>query len=70
MADKKFIDSPLTPPASPPADYRGGPGVYGGQPGWPAATPSPNTPAQKIYDIEPPGGSGEIASPAKPPQKG
>lgn len=62
MADKNFIVSPLDSIAGqPPADYKGGPGVYNGEAGFPPRTPSPNAAPEKMRDS-----LGEQTVPDKP----
>jgi len=51
----EFVDSPMKPIGSMPSDYKGGPGKYNGQPGWPGRTPSPNAVPEKTFEEAMPG---------------
>ena len=53
--DKSFVDPTMPLLKDPPADYKGGPGKYDGQPGWPGRTPSPNAVPEKILEDAMPG---------------
>lgn len=68
MASKKFVDTPQTPIASPPANYKGGPGVYNGENAGAFAgykrTSSPNAAAEKTIDGQPPMTTDNRANPA------
>ncbi|HZM78498.1 MAG TPA: hypothetical protein VFC19_22455 [Candidatus Limnocylindrales bacterium] len=68
-----FVDSPNTPLKSPPAGYRGGPGTYDGEKGYPGRTPSPNAVPEKVRDGSVPttqdtafNGSGGYNGPGQP----
>lgn len=45
-----FVESPMTPPATSPRDYKGGPGCYDGEKNYPPRTPTPNGPPEKVRD--------------------
>jgi hypothetical protein len=48
--DSDFCDSPMKPPASPPAGYKGGPGVYNGEEGYPKRTSDSNAAPEIVRD--------------------
>lgn len=48
--NENFVVSPNDPPARFPRDYRGGPGEYDGEGGYPERTSSPNAAPEKIID--------------------
>ena len=51
MADSKFVESPMTPIANPPAGYGGtGGGEFDGEKGYPKRTSTPNGPPEKARD--------------------
>ncbi len=47
---KSIVNSPAKPIAQPPAGYKGGPGQYDGEKGYPGRTKSPNGVPEKIRD--------------------
>ena len=55
MAKKDgFITTPAEGCAgAPPVGYKGGPGVYDGEEGWPKRTPSPNAVPEKVKESIP-----------------
>ena len=66
MTKDKFCDSPMDY-EKPPAGYRGGPGQYNGEKGYPGRTSSPNAVPEKVRDENVPDQKGGISidSPAK-----
>lgn len=52
MPKKKLIATPVEgyPVGKPPAGYRGGPGVYDGEDGYPKRTKTKNGPPEKVRD--------------------
>lgn len=69
---KNIIKSSATPIASPPAGYKGGPGVYDGENkgvvSGHSRTKSPNAVPEKIYDGSVPKGKGSEVMPDKLPK--